>query len=163
MNGLEAGFADPVPDAQRCFRAVLDAMAHPGRVARVAGVSSAGLLGTAAAAVLLTLVDHETGVPHAMACMSVKEGEGDRCELKTAQKLVESLPDLHGKLVTGDALHTQAATARAIVEKGGDYLLQLKDNQKSVRESAAAGMAPLPPLLPFSKKKTAARPTGRSR
>ena len=112
---------------------------------------------------IVTLVDHETGVPHAMACMSVKEGEGDRCELKTAQKLVESLPDLHGKLVTGDALHTQAATARAIVEKGGDYLLQLKDNQKSVREAAAAGMAPLPPLLPFSKKNTAARPTGRSR
>jgi alpha-D-ribose 1-methylphosphonate 5-triphosphate synthase subunit PhnH len=59
MN-LEAGFADAVPDAQRCFRSVLDAMAHPGRIARAAGVSAPAPLGTAAAAVVLTLVDHET-------------------------------------------------------------------------------------------------------
>jgi len=61
MNtGLEAGFADPVHDAQGCFRAVLDAMSHPGRIARAAGVTSPPPLGAAVGAVLLTLVDHET-------------------------------------------------------------------------------------------------------
>jgi alpha-D-ribose 1-methylphosphonate 5-triphosphate synthase subunit PhnH len=57
---LEAGFGEPVADAQRCFRAVLDAMAHPGRIARVTGVTPPSGLCAASAAVLLTLVDHET-------------------------------------------------------------------------------------------------------
>jgi hypothetical protein len=111
---------------------------------------------------IVCLTDHETGVPHAMACMSMKEGEGDRCELKTAQKLIEGLPDLNHKLVTADALHCQAATAQAIVAQGGDYLLQVKDNQKTVRALAEAGMVGLPPFLLGSRKTTDAKPTARS-
>ncbi|MGE0223301.1 MAG: phosphonate C-P lyase system protein PhnH [Acetobacteraceae bacterium] len=57
---LSAGFADPVRDAQRCFRAVLDAMARPGTPHRVGGVRPPAPLSAAAAAVLLSLVDHET-------------------------------------------------------------------------------------------------------
>jgi hypothetical protein len=111
---------------------------------------------------IVCLADHETGVPHAMACMSRKEGEGDRCEMKTAQKLIATLPDLNHKLVTADALHCQAATAQAIVAQGGDYLLQVKDNQKTVRALAEAGMAGLPPFLPGSKKNTVAKPIAKS-
>lgn len=111
---------------------------------------------------IVCLADHETGVPHAMACMSMKEGEGDRCELKTAQKLIAALPDLNHKLVTADALHCQAATAQAIVAQGGDYLLQVKDNQKTVRALAQAGMTGLPPFLPGLKKNMGAKPTARS-
>jgi alpha-D-ribose 1-methylphosphonate 5-triphosphate synthase subunit PhnH len=59
-SGIEAGFADPVANAQHCFRAVLDAMSHPGRLARATGVTAPSPLGTAAAAVVLTLVDHDT-------------------------------------------------------------------------------------------------------
>jgi alpha-D-ribose 1-methylphosphonate 5-triphosphate synthase subunit PhnH len=57
---LSPGFGHPVTDAQACFRSVLDAMAHPGRVHAVRGVPAPPPLCNAAAAVLLTLVDHET-------------------------------------------------------------------------------------------------------
>ena len=63
MNArLDAGFVDPVHDAQTCFRAVLDAMSHPGRITSVSGVTAPAPLSNAAGAVLLTLVDHETSL-----------------------------------------------------------------------------------------------------
>lgn len=57
---LSAGFVDPVSGAQSCFRSVLDAMARPGRIHAVTGVLAPAPLCDAAAAVLLTLADHET-------------------------------------------------------------------------------------------------------
>jgi alpha-D-ribose 1-methylphosphonate 5-triphosphate synthase subunit PhnH len=57
---LLPGFADPVTDAQLCFRSVLDAMARPGTVHRIGGIEPPAPLCAAAGAALLTLVDHET-------------------------------------------------------------------------------------------------------
>jgi alpha-D-ribose 1-methylphosphonate 5-triphosphate synthase subunit PhnH len=60
---LTPGFADPVLDAQACFRAVLDALARPGRIQRLAGPAEPPApLGRAAAAVLLTLADADTPI-----------------------------------------------------------------------------------------------------
>lgn len=57
------GFADPVTDAQACFRAVLDAMARPGRLNDVKlGLIAPAPLDQATAAVLLTLLDGDTPV-----------------------------------------------------------------------------------------------------
>jgi alpha-D-ribose 1-methylphosphonate 5-triphosphate synthase subunit PhnH len=62
---LEPGFADPVHDAQACFRAVLAAMAHPGQIVPLP-VSPAGSppmpLRAAAASIALTLCDGDTPV-----------------------------------------------------------------------------------------------------
>jgi alpha-D-ribose 1-methylphosphonate 5-triphosphate synthase subunit PhnH len=58
---LPAGFADKVLSAQSTFRSVMDAMARPGSVQRVAaasGTPAAMMRGTAAIA--LTLFDHDT-------------------------------------------------------------------------------------------------------
>jgi alpha-D-ribose 1-methylphosphonate 5-triphosphate synthase subunit PhnH len=116
---LEAGFADPVTDAQRCFRAVLDAMAHPGRLVTACGVTAPAPLCVAAAAVVLTLVDHETPLwldPDArMArqwiefhCGAPVVAEPAAC----AFALALSLPDLH-RLPAGS--HESPETSATVI------------------------------------------------
>ncbi len=120
MNtALEAGFTDPVADAQACFRAVLDAMSHPGRITQVPGVSTPAPLGAAAAAVMLTLVDHETPVwldPDtatagswlAFHCGTAVVEQPDACGFA----LTLALPNL-GKLPTGS--HESPETSATVV------------------------------------------------
>ena len=60
---LQAGFADPVRESQRVFRATLDALAHPGRVVHVASTATPpARLAPATVAVVLTLLDYDTPV-----------------------------------------------------------------------------------------------------
>ena len=84
---------------------------------------------------LLTLAEHEDGAPQALAVYDQKEGT-TRCELSAAEALLESMASLDGKLITADPLHCQRKHARVIVEKGGDYLLQIKGNQPKLYEKA---------------------------
>ena len=105
---------------------------------------------------LLTLAQHEDGAPVAVAVYDQKEGT-ERCELSAASALLEQLPALDGKMITADPLHCQRKHAALIVQKGGDYLLQIKANQPNLFKKAQAldGLKNTP-FLPKSEPGTAA-------
>jgi len=110
---------------------------------------------------LLTLAQHEDGAPQAVAVYDQKEGT-PRCEQTAAVALLEKLPALDGKIITADPLHCQRQHARTIVEKGGDYLLQIKGNQPNLLKQAQ-GLDGLKgtPFLPTPTPDTdASRPGG---
>lgn len=58
-------------------------------------------------------------------------------EIPAVRQLLNLL-DLNGALVTADAAHCQRETAARIQERGGDYLLSLKDNQPHLLQDTAA-------------------------
>lgn len=86
---------------------------------------------------LLTLAQHEDGAPQAIALYDQKEGT-PRCEQTAAATLLEKLPALDGKIITGDPLHCQRGHARTIIDKGGQYLVQIKGNQPNLLKQAQA-------------------------
>lgn len=94
---------------------------------------------------MVSLVEAEDGAPVALAVMDQKENT-ERCELKAAQQLLAAVPSLDGKTVTADPLHCQKETARIILEKGGEYLLQIKANQPTLLETARAATSGSPLL-----------------
>jgi hypothetical protein len=103
---------------------------------------------------LLTLAQHEDGAPQAVAIYDQKENT-PRCELTTAAALLQALPALDGKMITADPLHCQRAHARTIVNKGGDYLFQIKGNQPHLLKQAQ-GLDGLKgtPFLPTARPDT---------
>lgn len=101
---------------------------------------------------LVCLADHETGVPRSMAKASKKEGAGEDCEMKASQRMIRQQTSLTGTIITADALNCQKDTARDIVERGGEFILQVKDNQKTVCRSAELKTENLAPLF-FRRKK----------
>jgi hypothetical protein len=94
---------------------------------------------------LVSLVDVENNVPVAMACASQKEGAGDACELRAAQKLLAAA-DLENATVSMDALHCQQDTVREVRLSGGEALVQVKGNQSSILEACKRIAARHPPF-----------------
>lgn len=54
-------------------------------------------------------------------------------EIPVFQEMLDSL-DVKGKTITADALHCQKETCKKIKDKGGNYVLGLKENQKLLFE-----------------------------
>ena len=58
-------------------------------------------------------------------------------EIPAVKELIQML-DVKGMVITADAMHCQKETAETIVNNGGDYVLQLKANQKNFYEDVYA-------------------------
>ncbi len=86
---------------------------------------------------ILTLAQHEDGAPCSVAVYDQKK-DTPRCEQTTATALLKNQPALDGKTITADPLHCQKPNAALIVEKGGEYLFQIKGNQPALLKQAEA-------------------------
>ncbi len=62
LNGLKAGFPDPVMQAQRVFRHLLTALAEPGTLHQVSPMTSPGRVHEASYQICLALLDAETSL-----------------------------------------------------------------------------------------------------
>ncbi len=82
---------------------------------------------------LLVAVTHGTALALAEQAVGTKTNE-----IPQLRELLAPL-DIRAKVVTADAMHTQTETARFVVEqKGADYVLTAKDNQKTLRRLLTA-------------------------
>jgi hypothetical protein len=66
-------------------------------------------------------------------------------EITAALEMLKTLP-LQGTIVTGDAIFTQKAICRAIVDGGGDYFSTVKANQPALKADIEQAFRPFSPL-----------------
>jgi hypothetical protein len=86
---------------------------------------------------LLSAVSHRLRLTLAQVPIAEKGNE-----IPALKPLLQSLPNLAGSLITGDALHCQQESSRFITQElGADYLWGLKGNQSGVLEKAQRWLA----------------------
>lgn len=122
------------PDALRqCFIELTAhlAQATDGRLIAIDGKTLRGSFDQAHRKLPIHLVhawDHANGLMLGQVAVDQKSNE------ITAVPALLALLDVQGAVVSLDAMHCQKATAAAIREAGADYLLAVKDNQKTLHE-----------------------------
>ncbi len=72
------------------------------------------------------------GADAASSVVAAQAGVGAKTNEVPVAAVVLGQLDLHGKVVTADALHTVKATARLIRENGGEFVLPVKENRRSL-------------------------------
>lgn len=134
------GFADPVVDAQRCFRAVLEAMSRPGTLHHVGGnLRGPPPLAPSAAAVLLTLTDGDTPVWLAAPFAEARDWIAFHCGATIMPRIqdaafavADEMPDL-AMLNTG---------SDEIPEDGATLILQVRGFERGMKlRLAGPGLA----------------------
>src|SRR4051794_23132288 len=81
---------------------------------------------------LFCLYDHASQL--VLTQTPVRDGD----EIAAFTTALSALPDLHGMVITADALHCQRAHARWLHERGGHYLFTVKANRPTLRRAVAA-------------------------
>lgn len=69
-------------------------------------------------------------------CLGQRKTEAKSNEITAIPALLDLL-DINGSILTIDAMGTQVAIAEKIIAKGADYILAVKDNQKTLQEEVA--------------------------
>ena len=114
-------------------------------------------------ALSLCLSEHETGAPAAMGFAKEKakdDQEQSKDDYKREGEQTVALrlyarTNLENATITGDALNNNKPQAQAVIEAGGDYFFQLKNENRHAYK-AAAQKAEGSPLLPTPKNLTPA-------
>jgi predicted transposase YbfD/YdcC len=78
------------------------------------------------------------GQDAASSVVAAQAGVGAKTNEVPAAAVVLGQLDLHGKVVTADALHTVKATARLIREGGGDFVFPVKENRRALFDAIDA-------------------------
>ena len=120
------------------------------------GKTIRALAGTDQTSHILSLFSHTTHVALGQIGVDAKENEIPAF-LRLLEQTADSPVPVAGKLLLGDALHTQRATAAAIVEAGADYLLVVKGNQRNLGKEIQARLRYQP------TKRCSTTETGRKR
>jgi predicted transposase YbfD/YdcC len=127
-------FARLSPDAfEACFRQWMAALSanSAGRLVAVDGKTLRGSFDTAAKTAAVHMISAWCQTNQTVLGQIVCDDKTN--EITNMPKLLELL-DLDGAVVTADAMHCQKKTAEAIIQRGGNYLLQVKDNQHQLHE-----------------------------
>jgi predicted transposase YbfD/YdcC len=136
-TALRTAFAAPVARARGAEGVAIDGKAQRGRLQFEEGGGAIHVLTAFAQerSVILTEEPIERGAD---------KGEA---ELSGAPRVIEQL-DWQGRVLTGDALHCQASLCRQVCERGGDYLLTVKANQRTLYRALRRAFDPQgrPPL-----------------
>jgi hypothetical protein len=112
-------------------------------------------------ALSLCLSEHDTGAPVAMGFAKEKVQTDDQQskedykregEQTIALRLYQTT-DLQNATITGDALNNNKPQAQAVLDAGGDYFFQLKNENRKAYKTAAQ-KAEGSPLLPIPKSLT---------
>jgi predicted transposase YbfD/YdcC len=111
---------------------------------------------------LLGMAKREDGTSeYALSVYDVKAGKTiSQVEVGRKENEITKAPEaikmakIAGKVVTGDALHTQKRLAQAIVDEQGDYVFPVKENQPALYKNIQALFAPEHPKPGFGKIQT---------